>query len=315
MFMRQLYYFIKVAELGSITNAAEVLYISKQSLSGSITKLEQNLNVQLFNRSRNGMCLTEVGQYFYEDAIGIVQRVNALHKKYALRTITNESIIRLAAFSEIVSLIISPTFQALAEAGSSVQICFNEFYLAEEGINALLACEADIGLFSLAPFYLNNSALSQSMIWDHLDTVKLYEDRLCILAHKKFRLSEKRYVTYEDYADLPLVIYDAYKTIYPAVYKGYRRDADKVLIVNSLNTYRQLINDGFAIGCSTALLVPEMAKQYPGISYSLDMTPEAAHTIVLAKSKNHELSAAAQQVWDIIAKLIHQFGQQALSGL
>lgn len=313
--MRQLYYFIKVAELGSITDAAEALFISKQSLSEAITKLEQNFNVQLFNRSRNGMSLTDVGQYFYEDALGIVQRVDALHKKYGTRTIANESIVRLVAFSGIASLIISPVFQKLAETGSSVQIRFTEFCYPEEGLNALITCKADIGLFSLAPFYLSSSILSQRTIWEHLDTLKLFEDRLCILAHKKFKLTEKRYVTYEDYAELPLVVYEPYKTIYPTIYKGHQRAADSMVIVNSLNTYRQLINEGLAVGCSTALLIPEMIKQYPGISCSMDMTPEAAHTIILAKTKNHELSLAAQQVWDIIAQIIYKFGQRALGHL
>ncbi len=42
MLIKQLFYFITVANLGSITIAADALFISKQSLSESISKLEIN---------------------------------------------------------------------------------------------------------------------------------------------------------------------------------------------------------------------------------------------------------------------------------
>lgn len=55
--------FIKVAEHGSITQAAKTLYITQPAVSNAISKLETDLKVKLFFRDkRNGLILTDVGQ-------------------------------------------------------------------------------------------------------------------------------------------------------------------------------------------------------------------------------------------------------------
>lgn len=56
-----LQHFIKLYETGNITRAAEELFLSRQSLSGYIAKLEREVGAQLFTRSREGVKLTEAG--------------------------------------------------------------------------------------------------------------------------------------------------------------------------------------------------------------------------------------------------------------
>lgn len=60
-------YFLIAAEEMSFTRAAERLHITQQSLSGRIAKLEQQLEVRLFERG-NPMILTEAGAFFQERA-------------------------------------------------------------------------------------------------------------------------------------------------------------------------------------------------------------------------------------------------------
>lgn len=55
-------YILKTAELGSITRAAEYLFISQQGLSRAIKAVEQELGVTLFSRSGNQLALTLAGQ-------------------------------------------------------------------------------------------------------------------------------------------------------------------------------------------------------------------------------------------------------------
>lgn len=60
-------YFIAVAELGSLSSAANHLYITQPALSKQIKLLEQELGYKLFIRSHQGMTLTESGKLLYED--------------------------------------------------------------------------------------------------------------------------------------------------------------------------------------------------------------------------------------------------------
>ena len=60
--VRELRYFVAVAEEGRFTRAAERLYITQQSLSAAIGQLERRLGVELFIRDRRGLRLTPGGE-------------------------------------------------------------------------------------------------------------------------------------------------------------------------------------------------------------------------------------------------------------
>lgn len=59
---RLLRYFAAVAAEGSLTGAAERLFVSQPALTKQIRRLEDDLGVRLFLRSRSGMALTEAGR-------------------------------------------------------------------------------------------------------------------------------------------------------------------------------------------------------------------------------------------------------------
>ncbi len=61
--LKQLKYFVEVAKLGSISAAAESLYVSQPGVSAAITQLESMLDVQLFvRRKARGVTLTPAGR-------------------------------------------------------------------------------------------------------------------------------------------------------------------------------------------------------------------------------------------------------------
>ena len=62
MELRQLEYFLKCAELGSLTRAAEALYTTQPHVSQVVRALERELGVSLFRRTGTGIVLTEDGE-------------------------------------------------------------------------------------------------------------------------------------------------------------------------------------------------------------------------------------------------------------
>lgn len=65
MNLNQLYYFRKLAELEHYTNAAKELYITQPTLSDSMSALEEELGVPLFQRIGRNIRLTKHGHNFY----------------------------------------------------------------------------------------------------------------------------------------------------------------------------------------------------------------------------------------------------------
>ena len=68
MTLRQIRHFIAVAETGSISAAAQAVYISQSTLTLAIQQLEQEIGVSLFNRHAKGMHLTHQGHQFLRQA-------------------------------------------------------------------------------------------------------------------------------------------------------------------------------------------------------------------------------------------------------
>jgi len=66
--LRSITTFVRTAELGSLSKAAEVQQISPQAASKALGQLESHLGVRLFHRTTRSMSLTEEGQRFLEAA-------------------------------------------------------------------------------------------------------------------------------------------------------------------------------------------------------------------------------------------------------
>lgn len=76
MTLRQIRHFIAVAETGSISAAAQAVFISQSTLTLAIQQLEQDIGVLLFNRHAKGMTLTHQGHQFLRQAHLILATVD-----------------------------------------------------------------------------------------------------------------------------------------------------------------------------------------------------------------------------------------------
>ncbi len=87
MTISQIKYFIAVAECLSFTKASEQLFVSQPALSRQIKNLEEELNIQLFVRTTNGIRLTPAGSSLYmgmsetyEKFLGHIERAVKIQK-------------------------------------------------------------------------------------------------------------------------------------------------------------------------------------------------------------------------------------------
>jgi DNA-binding transcriptional LysR family regulator len=82
MTIQQLKYIIKVAETGSITEAAKALFISQSSLYNAIREIEKETRLTIFTGSRQAILLTKEGLEFLGYARNVVQQMELLEDKF-----------------------------------------------------------------------------------------------------------------------------------------------------------------------------------------------------------------------------------------
>ena len=79
MEIRDLKSFMSVVEQGSYTKAAQTYFVSQPSLSKSIKKLEDGLQIELLDRSTRHVVLTDAGRIVYEQGQRILKSVEDIH--------------------------------------------------------------------------------------------------------------------------------------------------------------------------------------------------------------------------------------------
>jgi LysR family hydrogen peroxide-inducible transcriptional activator len=78
MTITQLYYVLAVAEHQNFTKAAEKCFVTQPTLSMQIQKLEDQLDIQIFDRSKKPIELTEVGRKIVNQAKNIVNEADRI---------------------------------------------------------------------------------------------------------------------------------------------------------------------------------------------------------------------------------------------
>ena len=156
MELQQLKYFKTVAEIGKISAAAESLFISAPALSASVSRLEKELGLALFDRSGNSIHLNRQGQIFLRYVnqvfssldcarVELQQSMMQQGRHVAVATMScNAWIDLIAAFSqEYPHFTLACTSQRLSQfeaTGLSPQ--FN-FLLADDGENIPLQADLE----------------------------------------------------------------------------------------------------------------------------------------------------------------------------
>lgn len=78
MRLTQLQYLVEIKKYGSISKAAQHLYIAQPSMSTAIRELEEELGYELVKRSKRGVTFTNLGEKAVEKAVLIMQEVETL---------------------------------------------------------------------------------------------------------------------------------------------------------------------------------------------------------------------------------------------
>lgn len=79
---RKLKYVEMIAQEGNLTKAAKRLYMSQPALTIFLNKLENQLGVKLFDRTRNPICLTFAGERYLSEMRKVVQIEQNLEKEF-----------------------------------------------------------------------------------------------------------------------------------------------------------------------------------------------------------------------------------------
>ena len=141
--------FYKVAKCGSLTKAAEELYISQPAVSQAIKQLESGLGCQLFVRTHKGMELSETGGKQIFPAIEqALKSIDEAENKLTELKDTATGVIRICASDTVSTHFLIPVIKKYHEKYPDVNLILQNCTSAET-IEYLKGNKGDIGFLNL----------------------------------------------------------------------------------------------------------------------------------------------------------------------
>lgn len=238
MNLNQLRYFYKVCLSGSLTEAAEHLYISQPTISASIKSLEKEFSISLFKRTHSGMQLTPEGKVLFDackDLLSHVEQVENIAKDLG----NKRNKLRLGIPPMIGSLLTPKIYQDFSLLHPDISI-----EITEDGRNELLHMLNEKRLDII--FLPQNNAPDIN----YSSTIIGNMEIVCCVS-KKHPLSKLECVTPETLKDVPLVLFENsfFQTVKIKKWFEHKNIQPNIIMqTKQLSTMLSMISQNVAVG-------------------------------------------------------------------
>ena len=201
--LQQLRYFVEVAAEGSITAAADLLYVSQPTMSAAMKDLERRVGRVLLRRSVRGAALTEDGIEFLGYARQVVEQAELLEQRYLGRPPSR----RLLAVSAQHYSFVVEAFVRMVKASQAAEYAFT---LREprtaDIIEDVRTLRSEIGVLYRSDF--NRKVIDKLLRDSELAFTPLFLASPHIFVARTNPLASRRRVSLQDLEHLPRLTFD-----------------------------------------------------------------------------------------------------------
>ena len=203
MTLAQLRYAITVAGASSMNEAAGKLFISQPSLSTSIHSLEEEIGVQIFRRSQNGIAVTPDGKEFIGYARQVMEQYELLDARYITKSEVKK---RFSVSMQHYSFAVEAFVELLKQYGGEEY----DFRIREtqtyELIEDVAKLRSEVGVLYLNSF--NEAVLRKTMRENDLKFHRLFIAKPHVFVSTFSPLAKKKIVELDELATYPRLSYE-----------------------------------------------------------------------------------------------------------
>jgi len=296
MDLRQLTFFVRVAEHGSLTRAATDLSVAQPVLSRQIRDLELELGVPLLSRNGRGMILTEAGKCFLPRALSIVQDADSAREEVRSLRERPSGTVSVAMAPAAGAILWVPLLAQIQRTLPDIRIQVGEGYSGHV-MEWLVHGKADVGVVYQPQ---ENGSLKHEL---------LIEERLYLVGSPDEAPFRGAGVTFEEACKLPLILPGmphAIRRLLQAVAAKRRLALNVVLEVNAYPAIKTIV---LARRCFTVLSAASVLTElHAGQAAIAEISsPALSQKVVLATSTHHPVSLGTRAVCRLIKALVEEF--------
>ena len=203
MTLQQLKYIVTVAETGTITEAANHLYISQPSLTNAIHELEKEMHIQIFDRTNKGIRISKEGEDFLGYARQVLEQAAILEDKYKG---TSGGKKQFCVSTQHYSFAVNAFVDLIKKYGQDTY----DFRLREtqtyEIIEDVAHMRSEIGILFLNDF--NESVIRKILKSHELEFHELFVAKPHVFISRKHPLAGKNIITNEELEQFPYLSFE-----------------------------------------------------------------------------------------------------------
>ena len=282
MTLQQLKYAVTVAECGTISAAAEKLFISQPSLTTAIRELESEMGVTIFSRTNRGVLVSREGEEFLGYARQILSQAQLLQERFSGRAQGEKRFAVSSQHFNFTVLAFSRLVQNFRGPRYSFHFRETTTYEVLEDVSQL---RSEVGILALNE---DNERFLRRMFGKlGLEFTELKRVQAELFVSAEHPLAGRRFVTVEDVSPYPCITFEQGEHNGQFFFEGLSAVAaqsHKTICVRERATEYQLLRalNGFSpdVGVSAMyreefVSLPLEPKQFHTIGYILrrDVTP------------------------------------------
>lgn len=285
MTFEQLQCFIASVEEKTFLDAAHSLYISQSFLSKQIMKLEQELGVMLWDRSRRKAGLTEAGNIFYQDALILLKQYSQARNRLDRFRTESQLTLSVGTLPILTQYQLTPGFRDFQAAHPGIRLSLHEVEELElmEGFEKGIY---DLVIGREAMFYGANC-----------QTQLIAGDQLAAVLDSSHPLAFRSSLCLEELKDEDFIFMNPYTSIYNLCVIRCREAGFSPRILRTARVESilsaVLIGEGISLlaGNSVRIFKPEHIAVIP-------LTPKIPLPVVLARHKERPVTRAMELFWN-----------------
>ena len=302
MNIEQLQYICMVAKTNSITVAAENLYVTQQTISKAINKLETELGVVLMIRSHKGVQLTDTGKVFVEKASRIVRDFQELYDSTYVNSASNlGGNVRLCISNYTGHIMGSRFLSSMRHQYPKLNVMVEEL-LNREILTRLLKGEEEIGLIQAV-----NRNCGFGYIEDfeqELDWEPVFRDTLVACVGLESPLAKKESVSLKELAKYP-VAWGGVPHMKDILQQDYNLDLQILINSSNMALQKDAVSEGAAFSFATEMLIH--GTSYDTTSFKvLPIKENLRLETFIVKPKGYELNKLQTVVVEELKKTLQK---------
>lgn len=198
MTLEQMRYVVAISQYGSITAAAESLFMAQPSLSRAVKELEQELGITVFTRSNRGVTLTNDGTELLGYARQVIEQADMLEERYAPGEVNHA---RLSISTQHYAFSVQAFMNTIDQfPGDEYDFILRECATGEI-IDDVRTFRSEAGILYLDDF--NIRVLSKALADANIDFYHLFDAHVHVFVSENHPLAGKNVLSIDDLAAYP----------------------------------------------------------------------------------------------------------------